>query len=104
MSILEGEQTDYFWRIYLSEGVYDGANSTENHFGSSNGGRSLIGRIGLRKICGDGKAGTRFQRRSNTSAERDERMERKKYFVKGEKPHIRPFCLKTNMDTMSDLK
>lgn len=64
MSILEGEQTDYFWRIYLSEGVYDGANSTENHFGSSNGGRSLIGRIGLRKICGDGKAGTRFQSRS----------------------------------------
>ena len=53
MSILEGEQTDYFWRIYLSEGVYDGANSTENHFGSSNGGRSLIGCIGLRKICGD---------------------------------------------------
>lgn len=42
MSILEGEQTDYFWRIYLSEGVYDGANSIENHFGSSNGGRSLI--------------------------------------------------------------
>lgn len=24
MSILEGEQTDYFWRIYLSGGVYDG--------------------------------------------------------------------------------
>lgn len=45
MSILEGEQTDYFWRIYLSEGVYDGANSIENHFGSSNGGRSLIGHI-----------------------------------------------------------
>ncbi|MEF2902688.1 MAG: transporter substrate-binding domain-containing protein [Dialister invisus] len=45
MSILEGEQTDYFWRIYLSGGVYDGANSIENHFGSSNGGRSLIGRI-----------------------------------------------------------
>ena len=67
MSILEGEQTDYFWRIYLSEGVYDGANSTENHFGSSNGGRSLIGRIGLRKICGDGKAGTRFQSRSGKS-------------------------------------
>lgn len=49
MSILKEEQTDYFWWIYLSGGVYDGANSTENHFGSSNGGRSLIGRIGLRK-------------------------------------------------------
>ena len=64
MSILEGEQTDYFWRIYLSGGVYDGANSIENHFGSSNGGRSLIGRIGLRKICRGRKAGTRFQSRN----------------------------------------
>lgn len=29
MSILKEEQTDYFWWIYLSGGVYDGANSTE---------------------------------------------------------------------------
>lgn len=64
MSILEGEQTDYFWRIYLSGGVYDRANSIENHFGSSNGGRSLIGRIGLRK-----------------SRHPLPKQERKKYFV-----------------------
>lgn len=49
MSILKEEQTDYFWWIYLSGGVYDGANSTENHFGSSNGGRSLIGLSGCGK-------------------------------------------------------
>lgn len=29
MSILKEEQTDYFWWIYLSGGVYDGANSTK---------------------------------------------------------------------------
>lgn len=64
---IRGRADRLFWRIYLSGGVYDGANSTENHFGSSNGGRSLIGCIGLRKICGDGKAGTRFQSRSGES-------------------------------------
>lgn len=70
MSILKEEQTDYFWWIYLSGGVYDGANSTENHFGSSNGGRSLIGRIG---------AAENLQRRK--SRHPLPKQERKKYFV-----------------------
>lgn len=89
---IRGRADRLFWRIYLSGGVYDGANSIENHFGSSNGGRSLIGRIGLRKICRGGKAGTRFQSRNG-----------KVLRVGGEATYP-PFYSKTNMDTMSDSK
>lgn len=49
MSILEGEQTDYFWRIYLSGGVYDGANSIENHFGVAMAAGLLLGVSGCGK-------------------------------------------------------